>query len=221
MGETTDITAIYERLGGRVTLDDFKAKIEEKVATMGGLCDEETAALLVAQELGADSPVIRIEDIKPGDNVSFACKVVSVSGVREFSREDGTTGMVANITVGDETGTLRISLWDELVDVVKRGEIEAGQHLQISGYARDGYGGGVEVSVGSKTGHLEVVEPVQEIEVTERWDSIADLHKSEYNTADVNVVGQVLHIGDVRTFVRKDKPGSTGRVGSITIGDVA
>ncbi|MCK4459744.1 MAG: hypothetical protein KAU52_08495, partial [Methanosarcinales archaeon] len=65
MGETTDITAIYERLGGRVTLDDFKAKIEEKVATMGGLCDEETAALLVAQELGADSPVIRIEDIKP------------------------------------------------------------------------------------------------------------------------------------------------------------
>lgn len=219
MGETTDITNIYERLSGRVTLDDFKAKIEEKVATMGGLCDEETAALLVAQELGADSPVIRIEDIKPGDNVSFACKVVSVSGVREFSREDGGAGRVANITVGDETGTLRISLWDELVDVVRRGEIEAGQHLQISGYARDGYGGGVEVSVGSKTGHFEVVEPVHEIEVTERWDSIADLHKSEYNTADVNVVGQVLHIGEVRTFMRRDKTDSTGRVGNITIGD--
>ncbi len=213
------ITEIYERLGGRVTLDDFRAKIEEKVATMGGLCDEETAALLVAQELGADTPAIRIEDIKPGDNVSFACKVISVSGVREFSRDDGTTGRVANITVGDETGTLRVSLWDELVDVVKRGEIEAGQHLQISGYARDGYGGGVEVSVGSRTGHIEAVEPVHEIEVTERWDSIADLQQSEYGAVDVNVVGQVLHIGDVRTFVRRDKTGSTGRVGNVTIGD--
>jgi replication factor A1 len=219
MGETTDIAAIYERLGGRVTLDDFRAKIEEKVATMGGLCDEETAAMLVAQELGADSPAIQIEDIKTGDSVSFACKVISVSGVREFSRDDGSTGRVANITVGDETGTLRVSLWDELVDVVKRGEIEAGQHLQISGYARDGYSGGVEVSVGSRTGHIEVVEPVHEIEVTERWDSIADLQRSEYNAVDVNVVGQVLHIGDVRTFMRRDKPGSTGRVGNVTIGD--
>ncbi|HIE31604.1 MAG TPA: replication factor A [Methanosarcinales archaeon] len=218
MGETTDIAVIYERLGGRVTLDDFMAKIEEKVATMGGLCDEETAALLVAQELGVDSPAIRIRDITSGDNVSFGCKVISVSGVREFSRDDGSIGRVANITVGDETGTLRVSLWDELVDVVKRGGIEAGQHLQISGYARDGYGGGVEVSVG-RTGHIEVVEPMHEINVDERWDSIADLQRPEYNAIDVNVVGQVLHIGDLRTFVRKGKLDSTGRVGSITIGD--
>jgi hypothetical protein len=35
-----EILNIYERLDGRTTLDDFKAKIDEKVATMGGLCDE-------------------------------------------------------------------------------------------------------------------------------------------------------------------------------------
>jgi replication factor A1 len=130
-----EILNIYERLDGRTTLDDFKAKIDEKVATMGGLCDEETAALLVAQELGVDAPVTKIKDITPDNsNVSFACRVVSVSDVREFSKSDGSTGRVANIAVGDETGTIRVSLWDELVDLVN--EIEIGEHLQIGGYGR-------------------------------------------------------------------------------------
>jgi len=100
-----EITTIYERLGERVTFSDFKAKVEEKVAMMGGLCDEETAALLIAQELGAGEPIIKIKDMTPdGRSVCFTCKVVSISDPREFSRSDGSAGRVANITVGDETG---------------------------------------------------------------------------------------------------------------------
>ncbi len=209
-----EILNIYERLDGRTTLDDFKAKIDEKVATMGGLCDEETAALLVAQELGVDAPVTKIKDITPDNsNVSFACRVVSISDVREFSRSDGSVGRVANIAVGDETGTIRVSLWDELADLVN--EIEVGEHLQIGGYAKDGYAGTTEVSVG-RTGHIDVIEPSHEIEISVKSHPIADLCAG---MVDVNVTGQVLNVSDVRTFTRRDGSNSTGSVGNITIGD--
>ena len=209
-----EITKLYERLADRITFDDFKTKIDEKVATMGGLCDLETAALLVIQELGGDEPITKIKDIAPDSgSVCFACKVVSISDIHEFSRSDGSTGRVANLKVGDETGTIRVSLWDELVDVADK--IEVGEHLQISGYAKEGYAGTTEVSVG-RTGHIDVIEPMQEIAVHLKPHSIADLSPG---MIDVSVVGQVLHISDIRTFTRKDGSNSTGSVGNITIGD--
>lgn len=209
-----EITKLYERLADRITFDDFKTKIDEKVATMGGLCDLETAALLVIQELGGDEPITKIKDISPdSSNVCFACKVISISDIHEFSRSDGSTGRVANLKVGDETGTIRVSLWDELVDVADK--IEVGEHLQISGYAKEGYAGTTEVSVG-RTGHIDVIEPMQEITVQLKPHSIADLSPG---MIDVSVVGQVLHISDIRTFTRKDGSNSTGSVGNITIGD--
>jgi len=201
-------------LADRITFDDFKTKIDEKVATMGGLCDLETAALLVIQELGGDEPITKIKDIAPDSgSVCFACKVISISDIHEFSRSDGSTGRVANLKVGDETGTIRVSLWDELVDVADK--IEVGEHLQISGYAKEGYAGTTEVSVG-RTGHIDVIEPMQEIAVQLKPHSIADLSPG---MIDVSVVGQVLHISDIRTFTRKDGSNSTGSVGNITIGD--
>ena len=209
-----EITKLYERLADRITFDDFKTKIDEKVATMGGLCDLETAALLVIQELGGDEPITKIKDIAPDSgSVCFACKVVSISDIHEFSRSDGSTGRVANLKVGDETGTIRVSLWDELVGVADK--IEVGEHLQISGYAKEGYAGTTEVSVG-RTGHIDVIEPMQEIAVQLKPHSIADLSPG---MIDVSVVGQVLHISDIRTFTRKDGSNSTGSVGNITIGD--
>jgi len=209
-----EITKLYERLADRITFDDFKTKIDEKVATMGGLCDLETAALLVIQELGGDEPITKIKDIAPDSgSVCFACKVISISDIHEFSRSDGSTGRVANLKVGDETGTIRVSLWDELVGVADK--IEVGEHLQISGYAKEGYAGTTEVSVG-RTGHIDVIEPMQEIAVQLKPHSIADLSPG---MIDVSVVGQVLHISDIRTFTRKDGSNSTGSVGNITIGD--
>ncbi len=209
-----EILNIYERLDGRITLDDFKAKIDEKVATMGGLCDEATAALLVAQDLGADTPVTKIKDITPDNSsVTFACRVVSISDVREFSRSDGSKGRVANITVGDETGTIRVSLWDELADLVS--EIEVGEHLQIGGYAKVAYAGTTEISVG-RTGHIDVIEPSHEIEISVKSHPIADLCAG---MVDVNVTGQVLDVSNVRTFTRRDGSNSTGSVGNVSIGD--
>lgn len=70
----------------------------EKVEQMGGLCDEKTAAMLVAHDLGLNetgSSSQKIVDIKSDSgNVNLIAKVLSVFPIREFTRGDGTFGKV-------------------------------------------------------------------------------------------------------------------------------
>jgi len=109
---------------------EFERRVEEKVAESGDLLDDRTAAMLVVKDLGRAH--IRIHDLPAAPSLAcFFAKVLSVEEPREFERPDGTTGLVANVTVGDETGRARLTLWDEKAGAVH--EIEAGDVLEILG----------------------------------------------------------------------------------------
>jgi replication factor A1 len=181
---------------------------------MGGLCDEKTAAMLVAHDLGAESPkpqeFIKINDITlEKRNVSFTGKVMDVYEMREFSRDDGSSGRVANIIVSDDTGSIRVVLWDELADLVKVDEIKVGQMVGVSGYVKEGYSG-LEVSIG-RGGSLKFIEGG---DIPVKIYKIGDI---KAGMSGINLAGKVLDVSDMRAFSRKD--GSNGRVRNITIGD--
>ena len=195
--------------------EEFKKKVEEKLKLMGGLCDEKTAAMLVAHDLGAviqkpKSEAVKINDISlDRKNVCFVGKVTDVDGVREFDREDGSHGGVTNILLSDDTGSIRVVLWDELADLVKVDEVKIGQILEVSGYVKEGYSG-IEVNIG-RGGGLKFVEGE---DIAVKTYKICDI-KAGMN--GINIAGKVLDVGKVRTFSRKD--GTEGYVSNITIGD--
>ncbi|NMA10327.1 MAG: nucleotide-binding protein, partial [Methanomicrobiales archaeon] len=92
--------------------EEFERRVEEKVAESGDLLDERTAAMLVVRDLGRAH--IRIRDLAAAPSLAcFFAKLLSVGEPREFERPDGAPGIVANVTVGDETGRARLTLWDE------------------------------------------------------------------------------------------------------------
>ncbi|MFC1786711.1 OB-fold nucleic acid binding domain-containing protein [Halobacteriota archaeon] len=205
-----DILQIYEQLKSRITLDEFKEKVQEKIDLMGGLCDEKTASKLVAHDLGI-LDMIKIEDISLDQkNVSFMGKVTQLNESHEFSRDDGSIGRVANIIVSDETGSIRVVLWDELADLVKVNELSVGKMLNISGYVRDGYVG-IEVNVG-RNGSLEFIET--EVDIKIKTYNISDITSG---MSGINIIGKVLSRGEIRGFSRKD--GTEGCVSNIIIGD--
>ncbi|HML26086.1 MAG TPA: OB-fold nucleic acid binding domain-containing protein [Methanomethylovorans sp.] len=208
------IDEIYSKLSKSISKEEFVEKVNEKVEQMGGLCDEKTAAMLVAHDLGLNETgrsSQKIADIKSDSgNINFVAKVVSVFPIREFTRSDGTTGRVGNLLVADETGSVRITLWDDKADLINQGFIEINQNLQISGYVKEGYSG-VEVNIGNN-GVLSQTD--EEVQVKNPSTKISDIKDG---MGSINVVGKLLDISDVRTFNKKD--GSKGRVGNITIGD--
>jgi len=213
------IEDVYEDLDTDVAFEEFEAAVHDKVEQMGGLADEETAAMLIAHEL-EDEEVSGVADIEPGmDEVKFLAKVVGVGDLRTFEREgggedddeseDADEGRVINVEVADETGQVRISFWDRMAQSVADGELEVGDVLRIKGRPQEGYSG-IEVSV-------DQAEVDEDAEVDVQVQDTYRVEDLSLGLSDVNLQGLVLSTDAVRTFDRDD--GSEGRVANLTLGD--
>ncbi|MDS0296281.1 single-stranded DNA binding protein [Halogeometricum luteum] len=203
------IEEVYDDLDTDVPFEEFEAAVNDKVEQMGGLADEETAAMLIAHEL-RDEEVEGVADIEPGmDDVKFLAKVMSIGELRTFERDgEDEDGRVVNVEVADETGRIRISLWDQMAEQALE-NLEVGQVLRVAGRPKDGYNG-VEVSV-------DKVEPDSEAEIDVQTQDSYRVEDLSLGLSDVNLKGRVLSTDTVRTFDRDD--GSEGRVANLTLGD--
>ncbi|SFF87377.1 replication factor A1 [Halopelagius inordinatus] len=203
------IEDVYDDLETDVAFEKFEAAVEDKVEQMGGLADEETAAMLIAHEL-RDEEVEGVADIEPGmEDVKFLAKVMSIGELRTFERDgEDEDGRVANVEVADETGRIRISLWDNMA-VGALESLEVGDVLRIAGRPKEGYNG-VEVSV-------DKVEPDPDAEVDVQMQDTYRVEDLSLGLSDVNLKGRVLSTDSVRTFDRDD--GTEGRVANLTLGD--
>jgi len=83
------IEEIHEDLEADVELSEFREAVEARVERMGGLADEETAAMLVAHELDEDGGEVEgVAEIEAGmEEVKFAAKVVSLGELKTFERD--------------------------------------------------------------------------------------------------------------------------------------
>ncbi|WP_339105019.1 single-stranded DNA binding protein [Haloterrigena salinisoli] len=205
----SDIEGVYEDLEADVSLEEFREAVEAKVEQMGGLADEETAAMLVAHEIG-ESEVGGIADIEPGmEEAKFVAKVLSIGEVRTFERDgEDEDGRVVNVEVADETGSVRAAFWDEHAEAATE-ELEEGQVLRIKGRPKEGFSG-VEVSV-------DDVEPDPDTEVDVQVSDTHTVEALSLGLSNVNLVGLVLDTDSVRTFDRDD--GSEGKVSNLVLGD--
>ncbi len=203
------IEDVYEDLDTDVEFEEFEAAVEDKVEQMGGLADDETAAMLIAHEL-RDEEAETIADIEPGMNdVKFLGKVTSIGEIRTFERDDEESeGRVCNIDVADASGSVRVALWDEMAAGAEE-QLEVGQVLRVMGRPKEGYSG-LEVSASK-------VEPDDEADVDVQVLDTYRVEDLSLGASDVDLVGQVLDTDTVRTFDRDD--GSEGRVANLTVGD--
>ncbi|MEK6946523.1 MAG: SOSS complex subunit B family protein [Nanoarchaeota archaeon] len=94
---------------------------------------------------------MQIKDLKPKmGNVDITVDVVDVGVPREFQKF-GKPGRVATAIAKDETGDVKLSLWNEDIDKVK-----AGDKVHISnGYANE-WQGEIQLTTG-RMGKMEIV----------------------------------------------------------------
>lgn len=206
------IEDVYADLDTDVSFEEFEEAVEAKVEQMGGLADEETAAMLIAHEL-RDEEVGGIADIEPDmEEAKFLAKVVGVGELRTFERDgedDADEGMVINVEAADESGSVRLAFWDEQAKAIEEEGMEPGTVLRVKGRPKEGYNG-LEVSVTQAE-----EDPDAAVDVT-----VQDTYRIEelsMGLSDVNLQGTVLATDSIRTFDRDD--GSEGKVANLTLGD--
>jgi replication factor A1 len=151
----------------------------------------------------------RVEDLTLGaSDVDLVGQVLDTDSIRTFDRDDGSEGRVANLTVGDETGRVRVTLWDGKADLAE--EFDAGEVVEVGdGYVRE-RDGDLELHVGDR-GTVERVD--EDVEYVPETTDIADLEIGQ----TVDIGGGVIETDPVRTFDRDD--GSEGQVRNVRIKD--
>ncbi len=205
--------------------------VKEKRQELGPeVVNDESAAMIVARELGVDlhratpQARTRIKDISLSTrNVNLYAQVKSIGDVRTFSRKDGGQGRVASLTLGDETGTVRLALWDEKTDILKEDALSVGCIVQImKAYVREGLGNALELNLG-RMGGIRILEDYEVDEENldfggqEGGMEFVEIRNLEAGKYDVSVKAKVRWVSDVSEFTRKD--GTTGRVMSVFAAD--
>ncbi|MFH1445047.1 MAG: DUF2240 family protein [Nanoarchaeota archaeon] len=163
--------------------------IEDKQDELSGLVSEEGAAHIVARELGVNllketKRQLKIKNLMSGlRSVDIVGRIVNVAEVRDFER-NGKPGQVTNIVIGDETGVVRLSLWNEEIDIIKENGLKEDETIRITGgYVKMDNRGNLELRVGR--GKLEKIDEkidVIELPSKERMkESFETVHRREIN----------------------------------------
>ena len=157
-------------------------------------------------DLGDDSS---IDALTLGQSdVTVRGLVLGTDELRTFDRDDGSEGRVANLTIGDETGRIRVTLWDERAERAE--ELDAGTAVEVvDGYVRE-RDGALELHVGDRGAVDEIDESVAfEPDAT-------PIDAAELDTT-IDIAGVVRSTDPKRTFDRDD--GSEGQVRNVRIQD--
>lgn len=126
----------YALVSDLLSKEAFDERVDQKSASLGGLVDEVTAAMMVVDELGRSH--IKIGEIPTAKTsiVSFFGKILEIKPPRDFTREGEPPGLVASIILGDPTGTVTLSLWDERAEAAS--ELEVGSVIEVIAKPRPG-----------------------------------------------------------------------------------
>lgn len=121
----------------KLTDEDIETRIRSKMDQLAGLISKEGAAHILANELGVklfEEGRLKIKDIMAGmRSVETVGKITNVFDARDFERKDGSKGKVLSFVIADDTGSIRVVLWNDQVDKYKG--LESGVIVKI----RDAY----------------------------------------------------------------------------------
>lgn len=191
--------------------DEIEEQVEEKMEEFEGLVSEEGAIHLVAKDAGvqiaeAGDQDLKVENIVPDmRKVTIKARIVSISDVNTFDRDDGDEGKVQNMVLGDDTGTIRLTLWDEQTEIAEK--VSEGDAIKIGGaYTVEDDRGNAELRLGDEAQvKMADEDEVPEVETRGSGDtSKADIREIVSENASYEITGMVMEVYTSNPFYKVD-----------------
>jgi replication factor A1 len=90
----------------------------------------------------------KISALQPGmSGLDVSARIIEVGPIRGFERSDGSAGRVSSMVVQDDTGEVRLTLWDNNTDQATR--LNVGDVILIEDvYTKEGLSGKIELNLG-------------------------------------------------------------------------
>ncbi|MEM1581221.1 MAG: OB-fold nucleic acid binding domain-containing protein [Candidatus Bathyarchaeia archaeon] len=206
-----------------LTKEEILKIIKKREKNAKGFLTPESAALSLAADLGITLDVsfkreVNVKDLVSGLNdVTISGRIINVSPLKKFSRQDGREGARRTIYIADKTGIVKAVLWDDkatfqnIEDLLD--EIVRISHASVRRRA----GGNLELNVGYKS-KIEIrPENLKEEDyppIVNFANKLSELYRGE---DEVNIIGYIQQVYPLTTFKKQD--GSEGKVKHIEITD--
>ncbi len=168
------VEELYQKLlASGFTEVELEKQVKNKAKEFGGFMSEQGILFVIAKENGIylqssdineqlyeefeeeidyDDFTIDISEIKEDmTNIVLLGKILQIYETREFTRKDGTPGIVGSFLLGDISQTIKVILWDDKVDITKNKFFRENELIRIiGGYCKMGRDNSLEVHLGRK-----------------------------------------------------------------------
>ncbi len=227
MKTETYISKIIEETG--LTKIEIQNMVEEKKKELKGLISDEGALFIIAKELGVDVKdqnkeilkeiEINISDITPNmKNITILGRIKEIYRVHEFNRSDGNKGFVGSFLLHDNSGDIRITLWDDQINIFKDNNFNMNELVKIlNGYAKKGRNGEPEIHVGRMGKVILSPDDADYKNYPKIKSELVSINNINLNMKSISIEGSIIQILPVREFTKKD--GELGKVRSLHLLD--
>lgn len=140
-----------------LTRSDIEEMIKQKKEKIGaGYLTDQGAVFLIASDFGISlSEPLKVEmglkDLYAGaKEISLETRVLNISPPKQFSRKDGSSFFLRNMTVYDNDSTASVKLWDEKANLPGIENIKPGDLIKIiKAYVKSDLNGEPTINIGS------------------------------------------------------------------------
>ncbi|MFX1317191.1 MAG: hypothetical protein ACFE9T_15120 [Promethearchaeota archaeon] len=221
------INKIIENTG--LTRNEIQQLVEEKKVELKGLISDEGALFIVAEELGVDvkeesKSLLENIDIKVSDVTSNMKNITLIGRIKEiydlftFNRSDGGIGKVSSFLLHDDSGDIRVVLWDDHVNIFKENNFTKNELVKIvNGYAKKGKYEGVEIHIGNLSKVILSPEDVDYKNYPKVKEEYIPIGNIDLTMKSISIEGKIIQKFPIKEFIKKD--GESGKVGSLFLLD--
>ncbi len=189
---------------------EIRKQMTERKERTHGLLSDYGAIYAVAKEHGielsdSEGAYTPLSKLKPQNSANLVGTVKAVYSEREFGRKDGSSGKFASTLIVDDTGEMRIVLWDPNTSIVSK--LRVGDTLLVkNGFVKENRGS-IEVHAGSLT-NLTINPKNLSVKLPKLEEKIDQIKSLEAGLPSVNIVCRVSSYFPKTEFQRSD--GSKG-----------
>ncbi|MBD3196545.1 MAG: DUF2240 family protein [Candidatus Lokiarchaeota archaeon] len=220
------IKKIIEETG--LNKKEIQQRVQRKKEELKGLISEEGALFIIAKELGVDvkdqnSELLEDIEIDVADvttnmkNITITGRIKDIFRIHTFNRKDGSEGKVGSFLLHDQTGDIRVVMWDEKTEILKHPNFEINELIKIiNSYAKEGKYG-TEIHVGRLSKLIISPEDVDYKKYPKIKEDLKEIGNITLSDPSVNIEGKIMNKSSINEFEKKD--GTLGKVSSLNIMD--
>ncbi|MCK4380957.1 MAG: hypothetical protein KAW51_07425 [Candidatus Lokiarchaeota archaeon] len=209
--------------------NEINSQINEKLTEYQGFMTKEGALYLIGKEKGIDvyssDPNIQkeIEElidyndfailiadvIEEMQNIVIAGRITDIFGINNFTKKDGTSGIVGSFQICDLSSCIKIVLWNKQVKDMENKYFKKGEIVQvIGGYSKKGIADNLEIHL-SRQGKLVLAPEDVTLPKIKKNENL-NVHEEKFGKKSSKFTIEELHMKEgfirfVKGIVQIDK----------------